>query len=365
MAKDTKKKGHGFLVGMIIFALVFLLGTDIGLKYLWDFMGAYEASRPENTINAYMERLTPYYICEESDALIAKVDPHIQSEDACKLIIAKAVSGEITYARKTSECTDDKMVYVLRTGGRVIGRVEMRPQGEPRYGFAPWVVTSDEFDLSYLLTGTETVQAPSQYVVRANGARLGKAYMVESGILYSALDELYEKYEDLPTQVRYTAGPCLGELTIRVEDPQGNKVNVEEDTDMNQLLEKPSDETQAELEAFNDDFLRRYIRFLTSNGTNVHANYQYLSNVLLKGSELQKRCAQARNGLTYGQSKSDKVVSITINRSVCIGEDRYMLDVTYVVDTKGREGVVQTTNNAKYVVVDTDKGLKAEMLISY
>jgi len=365
MAKDTKKKGRGFIIGILIYAHLFLIATDIGLKYLWGFMDAYEASRPENTINAYMERLTPYYICEESEDLIAQIDHHIQSEDACKLVIAKAVSGEISYARKTSECTEDKMVYVLRTGGRIIGRVEMRPQGEPRYGFAPWVVTSDEFDLSYLLTGTETVQAPSQYVVRANGARLGKAYMVESGIKYSALEEMYEKYEGVPTQVRYTAGPCLGELTIRVEDTQGNKVTVDEDTDMNQFLEQGSDEIRAELESFNDDFLRRYIRFLTSNGTNVHMNYQYLSNVLLKGSELQKRCAQARNGLTYGQSKSDKVVSITINRSVCIGEDRYMLDVTYVVDTKGREGVVQTTNNAKYVVVDTDKGLKAEWLISY
>ena len=365
MADKTKKKGHGFLIFTILYAVLFLAGTYVGLRYLWDFMDAFEASRPENTINAYMEQVTPDYICDSSAELIASVDHHIQSEEECREVIKAAVSGKITYAKKTSECTEDKMVYVLRTAGKVIGRVVLEPWGEERYGFTPWAVTEDSFDFSYLKTGTVSATVPHTLLVSVNGNVLDESYMTESGFHYEALEAFYGRYENLPTYGSYEAGPCLGEITLQVEDSQGNPVTVDENTDFNAFVDNCSEEELARLESFNQEFIKAYIKFLTSNMNNRVTNHKALKPYLVPGSDLAIRVKNALDGLQFGQSKSDKLVELTVNRAVRISDDRYILDVTYVVDTKGRQGVVQTTNNAQYVAVQTEEGLQVEMLLSY
>ena len=365
MAKNPKKKGHGFLIFMVLYAVLFLGLTYWGLGKLWDFMDAYEVSRPENTIVAYMEQLTPDHICDGSAALIGQIDHHIQSEEECQAVIKDAVSGGVSYAKKTSECTDTKIVYVLRSAGKVIGKVVLEPQGEERYGFTPWAVTEDSFDLSFLLTGTVSATAPHNYTVSVNGNALTEDYATETGIQYSLLEEFYDRYEGLPYQVSYTAGPCLGQISLQVTDPEGDPVTIDENTDFNAFLANCSADELAQLEEFNKDFIKAYINFLTSTRDNRTANHKALKAYLLTGSDLATRVKNAVDGLLFGQSKSDKLVELTVNHAVKISDDRYMLDVTYVVDTKGRQGVVQTTNNAQYVVVQTEEGLKAEMLLSY
>ena len=365
MAKNPKKKSYGFLIFTVIYAILFLAGTMVGLNYLWDFMDAFEASRPENTINAYMELVTPDYVCDHETDLIDTIDHHIQSEEACREVIKEAVSGKITYAKKTSECTDEKMVYVLRTAGKVIGRVEMEPRGEARYGFTPWAVTEDSFDLSYLVTGTVSVTAPHDYTVTVNSNALNENYVTASGMQYTVLKEFYDRYEGLPYQVSYAAGPCLGEIVLEVADRDGQIVTINKDTDLNAFVSNCTAEDMVQLEAFNQDFINAYIKFLTSNrGTRI-ANHNELKPYLVPGSDLAKRVKNALDGLLYGQSKSDVLVELIINHAVKISGDRYIMDVTYVVDTTGRQGVVQTTNNAQYVAVLTEDGLQVEMLLSY
>lgn len=365
MAKNPKKKSYGFLIFTVVYAILFLAGTYVGLNYLWDFMDAFEASRPENTINAYMEQVTAEYVCDNSADLIATIDHHIQSEEACREVIKEAVSGKITYAKKTSECTDEKMVYVLRTAGKVIGQVEMEPRGEARYGFTPWEVTEDSFDLSYLVTGTVSVTAPHDYTVTVNGNALNESYLTASGMQYPVLKDFYDRYEGLPYQVSYTAGPCLGEITLEVADRQGQSVTIDENTDFNAFVDNCTAEEMTVLETFNQDFIKAYINFLTSNRNTRIANHNALKPYLVPRGDLAKRVKNALDGLLFGQSKSDVLVDLIINHAVKIAGDRYILDVTYVVDTTGRQGVVQTTNNAQYVAVQTEDGLQVEMLLSY
>ena len=35
MAKKTKKRSYGFLIFTVVYALLFLAGTYVGLQYLW------------------------------------------------------------------------------------------------------------------------------------------------------------------------------------------------------------------------------------------------------------------------------------------------------------------------------------------
>lgn len=365
MAKNRKKRGClGFVIGMILYATVFLGLTGWGLSHFWDFIEAYELSRPGNTIDAYMAQLTPEYIAGRCGELIAQIDHNIQSEEVCRTVIADAVSEKITYAKKTSDCTDTKNVYVLRCGGRVIGQVELEPRSEEAYGFTPWAVTSDSFDLSFLLTQTVSATAPHDYPVYVNGALLDDRYIVETGMQYTALEEFIGEYE-LPYMVSYTAGPCLGSISLQITDPAGNPVTIGEGTDMNAFLDNCTESELSELDSFSREFVRLYVNFLTSRASNRYENYDSLTPYLVPGSDLAKRVKNALAGLEYGASRSDTIVSLTVNRNISLGNDRYLCDVTYVVDTAGYLQMIRTTNNAKIIVVKTEEGLKAETLINY
>jgi hypothetical protein len=105
---------------MIVYAVVVLIAAAFGLSMFWNYMDAYEDSRIKNTMEAYMAQLTPQYICDRSGELIDGIDHGLQSEEACAQVIMDFLSSEITYVRKSSECTDTRTVYMLRAGGKTI-----------------------------------------------------------------------------------------------------------------------------------------------------------------------------------------------------------------------------------------------------
>lgn len=363
--KQTKKSGGlGFVCGMLIYAAIVLALVIYGLNFFWGYMAAYEASRPYIAVDSYMELVTDEYICDRSAELIGQIDHNIQSEEACRQVIKDAVSEGITCAKKTAECTDDRMVYVLRSGKQVIGSFVMEHRGETVHGFTPWEVVEDSFDLSYLITGTVSTTAPSHYPVYVNGNLLTEEYVTESGIEFEELEEFYGDYE-LPTMSTYVAGPCLGEINLTVTDPDGNEVVIDEQTDMNVFINNCTEEEVKALDTFTEAYIRSYVKFTSSVDGSNYENYANLTTYMVPNGKLAERMFDAIDGLYYAQSYADKIVSITINHRVNIGDGRYMCDVTYVVDTTGRAGVVQTINNVKIIVVETNDGLKAEAMTSY
>lgn len=362
MAK--KKFRWGFYHSAAVYALVFLVAAFFGLRYLWNYAAAYEQARPYHAIDGYMANLTPEYICDRSAELIDTIDHHIQNEEACRAVIAEAVSGGVTYAKKASECNDEKMVYILRTGNQVIGRVELVPEGEATMGYTPWAVSSDSYDFSYLLTGTVSTTVPAEFPVYVNGAQLTDSYITEAGIRYSYLEDFYETYE-LPSIVSYTAGPCLGDISLAVTDTEGNPVSIDDQTDLNVYLDNCTDEEVAALDAFMYDFVRRYVRFSNSSSDVAKTNYNYLMQDILKDSPLAKRCKEALVGMAYGVSQNYKIQSTQINWCTDIGNDRYLCDVTYVVDIRVRSEWIENTFNVKLVVVRDGDDLKAETLRNY
>lgn len=365
MAKSAGKKNHwmGFTVCILLYVLVVLGVVAWGMTLLWDFLDAYEQSRPYHALDAYMAKLDGEYVCDRSSGLIAEIDHGIQTEEECRQVIRDTLSGGISYAKKVSECSDTRLVYVLRSGGKVIGEMVMTPRGEGVHGFVPWAVTEESFDLSFLLTDTVSVTVPSQCSVYVNGKLLSDAYITETGIQYPELSEYYADYEP-PYQVRYQAGPCLGEISLQVKDPQGGDLQIDENTDLTPFLENCSEEELSQVNAFLDTYLSRYVRF-TSTSTNLEANYRDLVACMVPGGTLAKRMKQAMDGLQYASKTPDKLVSITLNRCVNLGGGRYLCDVTYVADISGHAGVVSKTNNIKLILLQMEDGLKAESMLSY
>lgn len=376
MAKKTMKKQgkrknpvRRFIIGMLVYAVIFMAAVGVGMATFWDFMEAYEASRPSIAIDAYMEQLTREHIVDSCDDLIAQVDHNIQSEEECRQVLMEALSGDLTYARKSSECTETKQVYVLRSGRYVIGSFTIESTGADRYNFTPWKFSSETFDLSFLLTHQNLkITAPQGYPVVINGVNLDDSYVTERvEEQFKVLEDYYEDY-DLPMFVlkTYQTGPFLGEVAVEVSDLDGNPFEYDPKTfDQNVLIHNCTADEEESLDKFIGEFIKRYVLFTGCSNDSRFANYHRLMELVVEDSTLAQRMYDALDGLEFAQSKGDKVTSIQINHRVKLEEGRYLMDITYLVDTIGWQGVVQITNNVRIIVVETEGKLLVESIVFY
>lgn len=356
--------GKRFVLGMLIYALVFLVVIGAGLAIFWNFIDAYEQSRPMNTVKNYVASLSESDFIAGSQNLLNQLDTNVRSESDSAAMIAESVTGDLSYAKKSGESTEDRQVYVLRSGRQVIGQFAITA-GEPdKYGFRIWSVTESSFDFSHLLGEAVSVTVPADFAVSVNGNILNESYITESGLHYTALEEFYDDYT-LPVLVTYTVDSFLGSVTLDVTDRDGNPVTITEETDYNEMLPICPQDMKEPLDDFTEGFLKRYVTFTSSANDAASLNYARLQKYLIKDSDLANRLLSAIDGLQFAQSNGDEIQRIILNRNVDVGNGRFMLDVTYIVKTWGIKGAVETTNNLKLIVVDTDDGLKLEAMTRY
>ena len=152
---------------------------------------------------------------------------------------------------------------------------------------------------------------------------------------------------------------------MTVTDTEGNPFDLEKVEDLNKLAENCPEEMLEELDDFVDLFINRYVTY--AGGSNKHAdtNLANLLKLIVPGSDYAERMNGAWYGQLYTQSYADKIVEINNNYFFQLEEGKYVCDVTYLVDTTGKQGVVRTTNNVRIVVVETNVGLRVLTVYSY
>jgi hypothetical protein len=87
MIKQKKKRSLIFPIVLLSYALLFLVATAFGMRYLWDFLDTYERSRPHITLDSYMENLSKDYVAERCGELINTIDHSVQTEQQCRDVI--------------------------------------------------------------------------------------------------------------------------------------------------------------------------------------------------------------------------------------------------------------------------------------
>jgi len=364
-AKSGKRGLSRFAKGMLIYAIVFLAIALAGLAVLWDFMEEYEYSRPGTAIHGYMQNLTEEHICDLSQELIDQIDSNIQPPQQARAYIMDAI-GEITCAKKVRESTSGRQVFVLRTGETVIGEFSIVTGEAGKYGFTPWILESESFDVSALnLFGSAyQVTVPSDHTVTVNGYVLDERYITAAKVPYEPIEDYYADY-DIPYRVTYAVQPVLGEMDAVITDPDGNEVTFDENTDWTPYFHNCTAEEKEQLDAFIQAFVEAYTSFTGSSSGSRHVYYKRLMAHVLPDTDFADRLYEAIEGLAFGQTQGNKVVSITTHHQVRLAEDTYLSDVTYEVDTIGHKGTVRTTTNAQIIAVRTDKGLMAEIMRVY
>lgn len=364
--KNGKRKPVTFWKFLIIFAEIFLIATCIGLIMFWEFIEAYEASRPQNAIVAFMADLTPEKISGKDTDTLAAIDPNIRSEADNRAVIEESLSGGISYAKNTKETTDERMVYMVLSGGRTIGRVVMTVVSTDNYGFQYWDVTEQSYDFSYLIGKSVSITVPEEFSVYADGVLLDDSYITETGIIYDVVEEYYKDY-DLPTMCTYTVGPALDEIVLTVKDTEGNPVQIDDDTDMNQFLKNCSQEELDELNAFVETYTKCYVDYTTVNskaGT-LYQSYSELVKLMVPDSVLAGRMQEAQIGLVWVKGRSSELTNLTVNRLLRLEEGRYLCDVSYTAHIKDGWNDEDINSSFELIVVETEDGLKTESMIVY
>ena len=363
---DTVKKRKVKIFPMVlaVYAIVFLLAAGFGLRSFWNYLTAYEASRPENTLNAYMQSLSPQSVCDASSALLDQVDTQVQSREQYAAAMLQALSGEFQYMKDSKQSSQSKLVYALLCDQQVIGSFEMEQTESLGYGFSSWEITKESFDLSYLLTDTVTLTVPQQFSVYVNGNLLEEDKITQSNIPYGLLKECYDSYT-LPYLVQYSAGPFIGEPDIEIRDGSCEPVLIDEATDFDQFLPHCTEEKSQQLHAAATAFLHKYIDYTCNTGKDPTGNLAALRPYLYSGSSLQKRMQQALDGLNWVPDRGATLVSMEIHNCIDIGNDRFLCDMTYVVNTTRHSGEPQSTTDCKIVFVYTGSGFQAETMLNY
>lgn len=367
MAKYLKKKGFKrFFLGLGIYSVVFVVLAALGLTVFWNFIDAYELSRPKNAIAPYVQQLTREQMAAGDEQLIAQIDHNIQSEEACKEFIVNSLPGDITYAQNVTESTDTQLVYMLLSKGKAIGKVTLGMEDTAKFGFAPWKVTGSSFDFSHLLGSNASITVPQDFTVYANGVALDSSYITEDKIPYEDLKSYYADYQP-PYMVTYTVSPILGDIQLTVKDRNGSEITVDENTDPNTFMDNCTEEQCKAAADLLDPFLYSYVAYTSSAGGNWNAgnNYYALVKYLAPEGDMASRMYQALDGLSWGRDTGSVIKDIQINHTVNLGGGHILCDVTYTVEAVVYRDNPITVNNVKVMLVETENGLLVESLMVY
>lgn len=363
MTKQKKRKFPVFSLCLLVYTIVFLLAVNFGLKFFWDYIDAYEVSRPHITTDAYMQQLNADYICQKASSVLDLIDPTVQTREEGLQVMKDALQEPFTCSKWVNQCTDDKLVYMLRSGAQIIGSFEMEPAAEGRHGFHPWTVTKDSFDLSFLLEPGFEVTAPHDAQVFVGGKLLGSENIVKKDIPYQELADLYDTHT-LPTRTKYSVGKHLGQLSVHAISAQGSPIDLSANPAV--FLNNC---TGAEMKALNEiteQYVDAYVRFTCQTDNALQANFDNLRKYMVSGGQLEQRMRKSFGGLEWVKDRQASIQALDIHHLISIGNDRYICDVTCHFKSLNDKGdIVPGSLNMKITFLETANGLRAEAMLIY
>lgn len=355
--------GRKFVRGCLVYALVVLMLGGVGLAVLWNFLRAYEDSRSQYAVSAFIDGLTEETVLQGVEAQLREIDPNLQSWASAEQVVRAACAQGFQAVKDSAASTDTVLRYRIRSGKTALGSFTLTAEDKGAFGLPQWTVSHSEYDVSALYGPPISVTVDSRAQVLSEGTPLPERYITERNIPYELFAELASAY-DFPTRVTYTVEGYLGALSLRVLDRNGRDVTGE-DYETVFLQDNCGEEEEQALCQTLENFVKRYIAFSGSTKASARGNLANLRRYIASGSPLYTRLASALDGLSFGQSVRDQLQEIEYHHLLRLEENLYFCDITYLVNTTGRKGVVQTTNNMKLLVTREGERLKITELSSY
>ena len=348
----AKRRSSGrFALGMIVYALTFIVFLAIGLRIFWGMIDSYEKSQPSHAIDRYIQSFDSEHIRALSRDFVSTLDHRLQSEEDSYALIESLFKGELRYSKKSAESTDDRLVFAILSENRLLGTMALNRLDSG--SDTVWEVSDEHFDFSDLLSGRE-ILAPADWTVLCNGNALGDEFITETGIRYPSMEEAYDYGFSLPTLVRYKVGNYIGYVAVSARDAEGNETELQDDPAAYTLSDRCTADQRDRMDDFTRRFLPLYIAFMSNTNHNAYDNYARVHPYLLPGSDLESRFYNAIGGQVYSHSKGDYLHDVVVHGVFDLGGGRFLIDVDYQVDTTGNAGTV--ANEAGMLIVAEDQG---------
>lgn len=363
--RGKKRKVKRFVRGMILYAAIFLIILWVILLFFWAYLNAYEKSRPTYAVQKYCNDFDLAYLEEKAGSFLDSLNSPFQNREEASLQLSQEIVGHITYKKSTTESLDNTVVYILSVEENELGKVTFTKPEDPSFGFSAYELTSESLDFSWTAK-TYSISVPEGWTVLLAGVTLDESYITSTTSEYKILEEFYADSSSfgLPTLITYSIPNVVGDLDFTVTNPSG--VSYEsKDLQEEMFYENiSSDETQ-QLETFTNTFLPLYVQCLSNANHNATQNFYNIDAYLVTGGNLETRLYEAISGQYWANSNGDNIQNITFNSCKKIGDNFYLVDVTYVIDTIGTEGTVQSTSNNKILIQGTENGYFALDISSY
>ena len=359
MAKARRKSR--FLPFLLLYALLLALLGAGALVMLSRYLTVFERTRPAAAMEEYMTSLRSGGSEAACKAALKPLGIRIQSEGE-QMDFVRVLLQDAQW-RQSGDGDEERLTVLLSSGGTPLGTLTLRHSGEETMGLRPYAVTEEHFDFSPWLCG-DGIVAPEGYRVYAGGRLLTEDSVTERDIPYACLADFYGQYEDLPHLLRYETGPCLGQPSLRMEDPQGRDVPPEEQNEL-RYLDNCDNSTRQALEDFARLFVTRYVAFTAAVEQDFNDSYGSLAQLLLPGSPLHQRLSRAAYDQWWSNTHSCTVESCQVHLVSDLGQGRYLVDLSYVTRTVAIGEPVVEGYSIRLVAEETYGGLRAASLYNY
>ena len=384
MARKKKRSSALYTVVLLVYTLVLVIAACYGLTQVWNYAENYEAARPDNTMNEYIDNLSRNLWDDSIAATVSAMSHPVQTDEECREIVKNMLSDELSYARQPGGAdSDSSLIYNLLCGGNVFGKVTLARDTSPEAkranvtlpflsnlmsDQAPWIVSGEEFDFNGLYSSVE-ITVPETYSVSLNGTKLGEEYIVERDIPYDVLEDYYQQYPGLPKKVTYRFEDVFGHLTPVVYNEKGEETVIDTTKDDSQYI-KPVDESViVRLQEFSTNFADAYLAY-SAGVADPMFSYSKLMPYIVIGGDLDLRLKQAMDGMgNWGHTTSYRFESATLNQATDVGDGYYILEISAITVTTfpnhGENGVVTDNNGLTVIVHDTAGEIRAVAVERY
>ena len=360
--RRKKSKWLGFFLGMVIYALVVVLAACIGMKYLWSFADEYEKARPSYKINDYVSSLDEKHVRKISVSFVSSLDQNIQNEEQAFSEIWRLFVGGVHYRQLSSDDKGGSIDYQIYNNEHVLGRVTLRKNGE---GLAEktWSVGEEEYDFSFLKT-SERFIVPNHWVVYCGNRRLGVEYIIDPRVEYSFLHEFYDREFPMPYLAEYEISNYIGDPMIRFFDADGVEQQRFTLTDGRDQIQRVTGASRTSIVSFTENFVPLYVNCLSNVSKSAGMNYQHIRPYLVPNGDLDERLKAAFGGQVFAQSNGTDISEVQINDVFNLGNEYFIVDLSYSVDTYSAKGMSSSDTNM-YLVIYRDEETLLALTVSY
>lgn len=215
-------KKSRFLRALMIYCLCLAVITGAGLIVLNRFLVSYEASRPDNAVEAFFEENGKDFWLGGIDDTIKAGFNDFSDLSAGLEEFSLDPNAEVSW-RSAAGGNDSVQYYDVRLGSSRVGRLTVIPAEDVGFGFKSWVVSDCSFS-----PGTDTtitISVPSGSTAAVNGVEVGSEYLSSNG---SVNVNLGHNFDIAPDSDVYVIEGMRGPVDIKAYDADGTELEPNE-----------------------------------------------------------------------------------------------------------------------------------------